>query len=180
MAAHNVLFQLHKKLNEKKEKEVLEDAFRRADLNGDGRLSVQEIFTIFQAHDVPVTVEEISEIVSEADKDGTGQLTIQEFANNPRAVETVQEGQNEEDKKMEPPKSPGPQRKGEAGSDRLDKAEMAFKLYDKDKDGYITKAEMTKLSKTLTKEQIDKAFKRFDSDGDGRLSYNEFKKMMHK
>jgi len=37
-----------------------------------------------------------------------------------------------------------------------DKAEMAFKLYDKDKDGYITKAEMTKLSKTLTKEQIDK------------------------
>jgi Ca2+-binding EF-hand superfamily protein len=32
---------------------------------------------------------------------------------------------------------------------------MAFKLYDKDKDGYITKAEMTKLSKTLTKEQID-------------------------
>jgi hypothetical protein len=33
---------------------------------------------------------------------------------------------------------------------------MAFKLYDKDKDGYITKAEMTKLSKTLTKDQIDK------------------------
>ena len=39
--------------------------------------------------------------------------------------------------------------------ERQDKAEMAFKLYDKDKDGYITKAEMTKLSKTLTKEQID-------------------------
>ena len=45
---------------------------------------------------------------------------------------------------------------GGAAIERLDKAEMAFKLYDKDKDGYITKAEMTKLSKTLTKEQIDK------------------------
>ena len=33
---------------------------------------------------------------------------------------------------------------------------MAFKLYDKDKDGYITRAEMVKLSKTLTKEQVEK------------------------
>ena len=40
--------------------------------------------------------------------------------------------------------------------DKVDKAEMAFKLYDKDKDGYITKGEMVKLSKTLTKEQVEK------------------------
>ena len=41
-----------------------------------------------------------------------------------------------------------------------DKAQMAFKLYDKDKDGYITKAEMVKLSKNLTKEQVEKVFKK--------------------
>ena len=74
---------------------------------------------------------------------------------------------------------------------------MAFKLYDKDKDGYITRAEMVKLSKTLTKEQVEKvmillwlekfhkvinwqAFAKFDSDGDGKLSYQEFRKMMNK
>ena len=39
-------------------------------------------------------------------------------------------------------------------------AELAFKLYDKDKDGYITKGEMEKLSKTLSKEQIEKVFAR--------------------
>ena len=39
-----------------------------------------------------------------------------------------------------------------------DKAQMAFKLYDKDKDGYITKAEMVKLSKNLTKDQVEKVF----------------------
>ena len=33
---------------------------------------------------------------------------------------------------------------------------MAFKLYDKDKDGYVTKGEMNKLAKNLTKDQIDK------------------------
>ena len=80
--------------------------------------------------------------------------------------------------------------------DKKDKAEMAFRLYDKDKDGYITKGEMVKLSKTLTKEQVEKvkfqqlllliwfgeyqAFSKFDSDGDGRLSLAEFKKMMNK
>lgn len=36
---------------------------------------------------------------------------------------------------------------------------MAFKLYDKDKDGYITKAEMVKLSKNLTKDQVEKVKK---------------------
>ena len=38
---------------------------------------------------------------------------------------------------------------------------MAFKLYDKDKDGYITKAEMVKLSKNLTKDQVEKVKKKF-------------------
>ena len=33
------------------------------------------------------------------------------------------------------------------------------RLYDKDKDGYITKSEMEKLSKNLSKEQIDKVKK---------------------
>ena len=40
-----------------------------------------------------------------------------------------------------------------------DKAEMAFRLFDKDKDGYITKGEMIKLSKTLSKEQVEKVKK---------------------
>ena len=83
--------------------------------------------------------------------------------------------------------------------DSAKQAELAFKLYDKDKDGYITKSEMEKLSKTLSKEQIEKVtskkvnffssplvkrnfkvFARFDADGDGRLSWSEFRKMMNK
>ena len=41
-------------------------------------------------------------------------------------------------------------------ADKVDKTEMAFKLYDKDKDGFITRQEMVKLSKNLTKEQVEK------------------------
>ena len=47
-------------------------------------------------------------------------------------------------------------RKGAQPPPPPDKAQMAFKLYVKDKDGYITRAEMVKLSKTLTKEQVEK------------------------
>ena len=39
--------------------------------------------------------------------------------------------------------------------DKVDKAEMAFKLYDKDKDGFVTKYEMNRLAKKLTTDQID-------------------------
>ena len=33
---------------------------------------------------------------------------------------------------------------------------MAFKLYNEHEDGYVTKGEMNKLAKNLTKDQIDK------------------------
>ena len=36
-----------------------------------------------------------------------------------------------------------------------DNTELAFKLYDKDKDGFITKSEMSKVSKKLSKEQVE-------------------------
>ncbi len=35
-----------------------------------------------------------------------------------------------------------------------DKSEIAFKAFDKNHDGYITKGEMLKVSKNLTKEQV--------------------------
>ena len=44
----------------------------------------------------------------------------------------------------------------------------------------LYQVEMEKLSKSLTKEQINKVFARFDADGDGRLSLSEFRKMMNK
>ena len=37
-----------------------------------------------------------------------------------------------------------------------DKAQIAFKLFDKDKDGFVTKSEMEKRSRNLSKDQIEK------------------------
>ena len=42
------------------------------------------------------------------------------------------------------------------------KAERAFKLFDKDNDGYITKEEFQKISKKLNKQQVEKLLLHFD------------------
>ena len=44
------------------------EAFRKADKNGDGRLSVDEIYAIYVEHGIEVTREEVEKLVEEADK----------------------------------------------------------------------------------------------------------------
>ena len=60
----------------------------------------------------------------------------------------------------------------------MDKTEIAFKLADKNKDGYIDKQEFEKMAKTLSKDKVDKVFQKCDSNGDGKIDYAEFKTMM--
>jgi len=159
-----VLFN-QQRVRDRQKREQLTEAFRKADKNGDGRLSVEEIHGIYTAHGVDVSREDVQKIVDAADKDGTGLLTEKEFVNSQAVGDAMDDHKMNEER-------PKP--------DTSRQAEIAFRLYDKDKDGYITKSEMEKLSKTLSKEQIDKVFARFDADGDGRLSYAEFRKMMNK
>ena len=84
-------------------------------------------------------------------------------------------------------------------TDRAAKTETAFRLFDKNKDGFITREEFTKVgctyapfpspclttfcfqvSKKLNSTQIEAVFAKFDSNGDGRLSMDEFKQLMEK
>ena len=60
------------------------------------------------------------------------------------------------------------------------KAEHAFKAFDKNNDGFITKEEFAKISKKLNKKQVDAVFKKFDKGEDGVLSFEEFQKMLNK
>ena len=39
---------------------------------------------------------------------------------------------------------------------QMESSEIAFSLFDKDKDGYVTSNEMKKISKTLTEDQVNK------------------------
>ena len=60
----------------------------------------------------------------------------------------------------------------------IDKAEAAFRVFDKNKDGFITKDEFSQVSKKLTRKQVDAVFAKFDTRHDGKLSLQEFRRLM--
>ena len=67
-----------------------------------------------------------------------------------------------------------------AKEEAIAKAERAFKVFDKDNDGFITKDEFAKISKKLNRDQVNAVFNKFDKDGDGVLSFEEFRRMLNK
>ena len=56
-------------------------------------MSAEEIYGIFQEHGVSVTMEEVKDIVTKADRDGTGSLSVNEFVNSTKAVDSAEKGE---------------------------------------------------------------------------------------
>ena len=60
----------------------------------------------------------------------------------------------------------------------------AFRIFDKDKSGYIDGKEIIEITGTLgqalTDEELEAFMAEADLDGDGKLDYNEFVQMMTK
>mgnify|MGYP002060945281 CR=1 FL=1 len=58
----------------------------------------------------------------------------------------------------------------------------AFKIFDRDGNGYIDAKELkqvvTRLGQVLTSDEADEFMLEADLDGDGKLDYNEFVRMM--
>ena len=58
----------------------------------------------------------------------------------------------------------------------------AFKVFDRDGNGFISAAElrhvMTNLGEKLTDEEVDEMIREADVDGDGAINYQEFVRMM--
>ena len=67
-------------------------------------------------------------------------------------------------------------------TDSEEEIREAFKVFDKDGNGFISAAElrhvMTNLGEKLTDEEVDEMIREADIDGDGQINYEEFVKMM--
>ena len=59
---------------------------------------------------------------------------------------------------------------------------MAFRVFDKDQDGFITREElkelMERLGEDLADQDIDEMIAAADSDGDGKVNYEEFVRVL--
>merc|ERR1712172_161644 len=67
-------------------------------------------------------------------------------------------------------------------TDSEEEIREAFRVFDKDGNGFISAAElrhvMTNLGGKLTDEEVDEMIREADIDGDGQVNYEEFVTMM--
>jgi len=145
-----------RKLSTRMDSEVL-DAFKLFDRDKDGRISKSEIIDLIESLDGDPKCPQVKEIIEASEKNAKGSIDQSEFMALWIAFKAKigEEGETEAEIKT------------------------AFKEYDLDGDGYITKDEMVEAITKMgfvsnTEEEASKCLKEMDLDGDGKVSYAEF------
>ncbi|KAF7255451.1 hypothetical protein P879_02123 [Paragonimus westermani] len=127
--------------------------FKKLDLDGSGSLSVKEFMSLPELKQNPL----VARVIEIFDTDGNGEVDFKEFINGMSQFSV----------------------KG----DKDAKLRFAFKIYDMDKDGYISNGELFQVLKmmvgnnlkdTQLQQIVDKTIMFADKDGDGRISFEEF------
>lgn len=141
----------------KKEKESLASVFKAFDKNGDGMLSKEEIKEGYEKiFGQSMNQDEIDKLFASVDIDGSGFIDYSEFV-----VATMNEKNLFSEKKLK----------------------AAFKMFDKDDSGFISKEEVRdslyRIQK-FTEAEIDEIISQVDENGDGEISFDEFKIIMTK
>jgi len=132
------------------------EAFDLFDKNGDGQVTASELGAVMESLGHCPTEEQLMDMVHEVDENGNGCIELDEFIK--MMSRTVQESESEKELRE------------------------AFKVFDKDKDGFISAAElrnvMYNLGEELSELEIFEMIEEADLDGDGRVNFKEFKVMM--
>ncbi|XP_064623001.1 calmodulin-A-like [Lineus longissimus] len=140
-------------LNENEEQIAeFKEAFSLFDHNGDGRISTTDLGIVMGALGLNPTDAELQEIISEVDVSGSGFIELSDFlsmmSRNLLEDESVEELTN------------------------------AFRVLDKDGNGYISAAELrhvlSGLQEKITDDEVNKIIREADLDGDGQIDYAEF------
>jgi len=136
----------------------LKEAFDEFDKDGSGAISAQELLGVMRAMGQNPTEDEVLNLMLEADLDGNGTIEFPEF------LELMKEKYGSDDQESD--------------------LREAFKIFDRDRDGFIDMRELKKVSMMLgtllDQQEIDELMEEADVDGNGKLDYAEFVKMLLK
>ncbi|XP_022900267.1 troponin C, isoallergen Bla g 6.0101 [Onthophagus taurus] len=143
----------------KEQIELLKKAFDTFDVEKKGSIGTDMIATILGMLGIQTTEKILAEIIAEVDADGSGELEFEEF------ITLASRFMVEED--------------AEAMQEEL---KEAFRLYDKEGNGYITTDVLREILKELddkiTAEELDMMIQEIDSDGSGTVDFDEFMEVM--
>ncbi|MEM7132538.1 MAG: EF-hand domain-containing protein [Chloroflexota bacterium] len=132
------------------------EEFSLFDKDGDGSITTKELGTVMRSLGQNLAESELQEMIDEVDVSRNGEVNFPEFL-------VMMERKIKD-------------------TDSDEEVREAFRVFDKDGNGYIHASElkhvMMNLGKRLTDEEIDKMIKEADLDADSRVNYEEFVKMM--
>jgi calmodulin len=121
-----------------------------------GSITTQELGTVMRSLGQNPTEAELKDMIHEVDADGDGTIDFSEFLD--LMARKMKDADSDEELKE------------------------AFKVFDKDQNGFISAAElrhvMINLGEKLTDEEVNEMIREADVDGDGQVNYEEFVKMM--
>ncbi|XP_049867598.1 troponin C, isoallergen Bla g 6.0101-like isoform X1 [Pectinophora gossypiella] len=146
---------------DKTQLQLLKNAFDAFDHEKKGVISTDMIGTILEMLGSSVDEGTLKEIIEEVDEDGSGELEFGEFVQLAAKFLTEEE---EDDEAM------------------VKELREAFRLYDKEGNGYITtdvlKEIFKELDNTITADDLDTMIEEIDSDGSGTVDFDEFLEVM--
>jgi len=136
------------------ELDCLKEAFALFDADHDGEITVHELGRVMRNHGLNPTNEELKDMIRNVDKNSNGAIDFNEFIE----MMVRKEAKVEED------------------------VMHAFRVFDRDGDGYISVEElrltMNNLGEPLTDQEVRSMIEEADLDGDGRINFQEFARLM--
>ncbi|KAJ2952924.1 hypothetical protein O0L34_g7293 [Tuta absoluta] len=141
--------------------QLLKNAFDAFDHEKKGVISTEMIGTILEMLGHQLDEATLKEIIDEVDEDGSGELEFPEFCKLAAKFLTEEE---EDDEAM------------------VRELREAFRLYDKEGNGYITTEVLMEifreLDNTITADDLETMIEEIDSDGSGTVDFDEFLEVM--
>ncbi|XP_020672784.1 caltractin [Dendrobium catenatum] len=137
-------------------RQEIKAAFELFDTDGSGTIDAKELNIAMRALGFEISDEQIDEMITEVDKDGSGTIEFDEFLC--MMTEKIEEREIQQD------------------------LQKAFQIIDYDSDGKISAADIMIISKELgesfTYEEIMEMIEEADHDGDGDVNEQDFMTMM--
>eukprot|EP01115_Flamella_aegyptia_P013471 TRINITY_DN71_c0_g1_i1.p1 TRINITY_DN71_c0_g1~~TRINITY_DN71_c0_g1_i1.p1 ORF type:complete len:154 (+),score=38.62 TRINITY_DN71_c0_g1_i1:49-510(+) len=134
----------------------LKDAFSLFDKDGDGKITTKELGIVMRSLGQKPTDAKLNEMIAAVDEDRNGTIEFEEFLK--MMVKKMNTAETE------------------------DEVRAAFRVFDKNSDGFITAAELryvlTNLGEKLRDDEVEELLSFADSNQDGVVDYNEFLTMM--
>uniref|UniRef100_A0A646QDU6 Calglandulin n=1 Tax=Hemiscolopendra marginata TaxID=943146 RepID=A0A646QDU6_9MYRI len=136
----------------------IKQAFKLLDLDKDGHINAAEVKQMMEQLGIAVNDTHVQHIFNRLGKKGDGLITEEEF------ILLMNEfSSHNEDEIME-------------------ELLAAFRVFDKDGNGYITRDELRQamelIGESVTDRALDEMLREADVDRDGRIDYSEFAKML--